>query len=109
MRTEFAGSRATERLSNRVPRHPALHELNKECVNSRDRSTAWFPGSSYPASHWPFLQFLRMPPKGENRPNDTILAEFLWFPLGQLIALQSSRRIAKRGQGCIRHVSSTEN
>src|SRR4029453_10690257 len=55
------------------------------------------PGSSYPATHWPFLQFLRMPPKGENRPNDTILAEFLWFPLGQLIAPQSSRRIAKKG------------
>jgi hypothetical protein len=53
------------------------------------------PGSSYRASHWAFLQFLRMPPKGENRPNDTILAEFLWFPLGQLIALRSSRRIAK--------------
>src|SRR5262245_20643188 len=36
------------------------------------------------------------------------LAAIRWFPLGQLIALESSRRIAMGGGQGIRHVRSTE-
>ncbi|HEY6381123.1 MAG TPA: hypothetical protein VIY07_04890, partial [Pseudolabrys sp.] len=45
-----------------------------------------------------FAVYLKAAKKGKTGPNDNILAEFLWFPLGQLIALQSSRRIAKGGR-----------
>src|SRR5262245_40492759 len=91
---EFAGLRATERRSSRVPGSAALCELNKGCVNSRRRSeTRVVRGRGYPALTAPLCSSFGWKPV-ENARMTPFLAAIRWFPLGQLIAPQSNRRIA---------------
>jgi hypothetical protein len=67
MRTEFAGSRATERPGKQVPRHAALHESNKECVNCQHRPAAGGSGKAIPPVTGLFAVHSNVA-QGENRP-----------------------------------------